>query len=107
MSFRELSRELTATVFGDHLAEPATYHSLTAGPVTLDPAAGQGVIIDEDAQVMDEGGVYSRQAMATLPSGLVKPRTGDWIEARGKRWSVERQEKDDGDELLLLLRPKL
>jgi hypothetical protein len=84
-----------------------TYHSLSAGPVTLDPVAGRGVVIERDVEVMGEGGVYSRQAMAIILSGLLKPKTGDWIEIGADRWAVEGLESDDGYLMRLFVRPKL
>jgi len=80
---------------------PGTYHSLTHGEIETE------IIIDREVEVEDEGGVFSRRARASLESGVMSPRSGDWIEADGERWTVEAPDSDDGHIQSVWVRPDL
>ena len=78
-----------------------TYHSMTHGAVETE------IIIDRDVEIEDESGVFSRRARASLVSGVLSPRSGDWIEVAGERWSVEAPDSDDGHIQSVWVRPDL
>ena len=83
-----------------------TYHGLD-GDVTLDGVTNPRIVIERDVEVVDDGGLYVRRAMATFKSGLVKPHTNDWIEIGSDRWSIEAPESDDGYLQRVFVRPML
>lgn len=95
MSYSEIATRATGDALR-HLGEDAVYHSASAGDISMVAADGEGLILQKDVELEEEGGVFIRRHVAAFKSGLVTPASGDSITLGGTTYSVEKLLADDG-----------